>query len=81
MANYYTNRNGTYLDTERDARTNLQKAEKKCREEAAALRKLVREYIDCLEKERFGVKYTFEEWENEIDRYLLLLKKAANYKV
>ena len=77
MANYYTNRNGTYLDAERDARTNLQKAEKKCREDAAALRKLVRKYFDCIADVPMCAVDVDQDLEEELFNKLA---KAANYK-
>lgn len=77
MANYYTNRNGTYLDAERDARTNLQKAEKKCRADLAELRKLVREYLDCIAHVPMRAVDVDQDLEGELwDK----LAKAANYK-
>ena len=77
MANYYTNRNGTYLDAERDARTNLQKAEKKCRADLAELRKLVREYLDCIANVPMRAVDVDQDLEEELFNKLA---KAANYK-
>tara|TARA_B110000211_G_scaffold10107_1_gene10691 strand:+ start:1023 stop:1277 length:255 start_codon:yes stop_codon:yes gene_type:complete len=81
MGNYYQNRNGTYLDPERDARVHLQKAQKKCRTEAAALRKLVREYLDCVADVPMraigGLGYCDHDLEESLRANLA---KAANYK-
>ena len=77
MGNYYTNRNGTYLDPERDARVYLEKAEKKCRTEATALRKLVREYLDCIA----DVPMRAIDCDQDLEESLRAsLAKAANYK-
>ncbi len=83
MANYYTNRNGNYLDAERDARTNLQKAEKKCRADLAELRKLVREYLDCIADVPLDVEFNAGHGcVRDVDEELFnKLAKAANYKV
>ena len=77
MGNYYINRNGTYLDPERDARVYLQKAQKKCRTEAAALRKLVREYLDCIADVPMRAIDCDQNLEGDLRANLA---KAANYK-